>query len=182
MVSKHLVTSSCWVRNAACVPGGRVGRGCWCRLQPSFRNKGGGGGCRNWWHIPYLLAYKTPLRYKTPSGIRPPQAERRCKICMAHRLSTIVNPFAIRPPWERAFVSHGPHRGVLYASRYGSRILDRNSKMRNSFLYIIKIPSLQVLYYYFTSIKYLRYSARTFSIVILLHSSCCVFGCNRRLA
>jgi hypothetical protein len=47
--------------------------------------------------LPYLLAYKTPLRYKTPSYIRPPQAERRCKICMAHRPSTIVNPFTIRP-------------------------------------------------------------------------------------
>lgn len=70
MVSKHLVTSSCWVRNAACALGGRVGWGCWCRLQPSFRNKGGGAGCRNWWH---------------------------------------------------------------------SRILDRNSKMRNSFFYIIII-------------------------------------------
>jgi hypothetical protein len=49
-------------------------------------------------YVPYLLAYKTPLRYKTPSHIRLPQAERRCKICMAHRPSTIVNPFAIRPP------------------------------------------------------------------------------------
>src|SRR3981081_1957575 len=48
--------------------------------------------------IPYKLAYSTPLRYSTPSHIVPPLAEGRCKICMAHRPSYIVNPFAIVPP------------------------------------------------------------------------------------
>jgi hypothetical protein len=38
------------------------------------------------------------FEYRIYWHIRPPQAERRCKICMAHRPSTIVNPFAIRPP------------------------------------------------------------------------------------
>ena len=71
--------------------------------------------------LPYNLAYKPPLRYKPPRLISPLLAKGRCKICMAHRPSTIVNPFAIRPPppKERAFVSHGPHRGGLYARLYG---------------------------------------------------------------
>jgi hypothetical protein len=47
--------------------------------------------------VPYLLAYKPPLRYKPPSHISPLLAKGRCKICMAHRPSTIVNRFAISP-------------------------------------------------------------------------------------
>jgi hypothetical protein len=47
--------------------------------------------------LPYLLAYKPPLRYKPPRFISPLLAKGRCKICMAHRPSTIVNPFSISP-------------------------------------------------------------------------------------
>jgi hypothetical protein len=39
--------------------------------------------------VPYNLVYKTPA------------GAGRCKICMAHRPSTIVNPFAISPPLEK---------------------------------------------------------------------------------
>jgi hypothetical protein len=51
--------------------------------------------------LPYKLVYKSPLRYKSPRFISPLLAKGCCKICMAHRPSTIVNPFAISPPLER---------------------------------------------------------------------------------
>jgi hypothetical protein len=76
--------------------------------------------------LPYKLAYKPPLCYKPPWLISPLLAKGRCKICMAHRPSTIVNKSLCYkpPPRERSFVSHGPHRGGLYASLYGTP-LDR---------------------------------------------------------
>ena len=68
--------------------------------------------------LPYKLAYKAPLRYKPPRLISPLLAKVRCKICMAHRPSTIVNPFAISPLREVICLAR-PHRGALYASLYG---------------------------------------------------------------
>jgi hypothetical protein len=40
--------------------------------------------------LPYKLVYKSPLCYKSPWFISPLLAKGRCKICMAHRPSTIV--------------------------------------------------------------------------------------------
>jgi hypothetical protein len=66
--------------------------------------------------IPYLLAYKNPLRYKTPWHIVPLLVKGHCPaltnfVCHTHIY--IVNPFAIVPLRERVIVSHGPHKGVL---------------------------------------------------------------------
>jgi hypothetical protein len=54
--------------------------------------------------IPYLLAYKTPLRYKTPWHIVPLLVKGHCPaltnfVCHTHIY--IVNPFAIVPLRER---------------------------------------------------------------------------------